>query len=194
MWDRWFRGWFYLSVGAAIVTSLRALDLYWLMLELGMVIALLGRHPLYDRPEEPGIQRPLTVFMVIPFTVYVTLALLGAGDDPLFLVVRGMITMMATLLLCLFLVLILVKRTTFHMNYRFVLGFSTVTAISLASLFALFDAAHALLTGGTYSNEDLMHSLINVMVFGIASGLLFKRDMRRMDYTALIRVPVGDDL
>jgi hypothetical protein len=101
-------------------------------------------------------------------------------------------TMMATLLLCLVLILILGKRTAFHMNYRFLLGFATGAAISLASLFALLNASYDLLRGNGISNADLMRSLINILFFGVVSGLLFQRDMRRMDYTDLLIVPPGE--
>lgn len=192
MWKKGFRGWFYLSIAAALVVSARSADIYWLILELGMVAAVLGHYPLFDQPEEPELQRPLTVFMVIPFTVYVALRTFHLEDSMLLQALGTLTTMMATLLLCLFLILILVKRTSFHMNYRFLLGFATVAAISLASLFALLNASYDLLRGNGISNADLMRSLINILFFGVVSGLLFQRDMRRMDYTDLLIVPPGE--
>ena len=42
--------------------------------------------------------------------------------------------------------------------------------------------------GNDVSNGELMWSLIGIMVGGVTSGLLFKRDMRRMDYTDLLIV------
>ena len=188
MWRKGFRGWFYLSIGAALVVSLRGADIYWLVLEIGMVAAILGRYPLFDQPEEPELQRPLTVFMVIPFTVYVGLEIFGLEGSTLSISLGTLITMMASLLLCMFFILILVKRTGFHMNYRFILGFATVSSISLASLFAFLETSYALMTGGEVSNDELMWSLIGIMIGGVISGLLFKRDMRRMDYTDILVV------
>lgn len=189
MWRKGFRGWFYLSIAAALVVSIRSADVYWLILEIGMVAAVLGRYPLFDRPEEPGLQRPLTLFMVVPFTVYVAMRTFDLGSGMLMQALGTLTTMMATLLLCLFLILILVKRTSFHMNYRFLLGFATVAAISLASLFAFLNASYDLMRGNGVTNGDLMRSLISIVFFGVVSGLLFKRDMRRMDYTDLLIVP-----
>ncbi|HNU35795.1 MAG TPA: hypothetical protein PKJ15_04295 [Methanomassiliicoccales archaeon] len=188
MWRSGFRGWFYLSIGAALVVSIRSADVYWLLLELGMVAAILGRYPLFDQPEEPELQRPLTVFMVIPFSVYVALHLLDLERSALSISIGTLATMMASLLLCLFLILILVKRTGFHMNYRFVLGFATVASISLASLFTFLETSFSLMNGTEVSNEELMWSLIGIMTGGVVSGLLFKRDMRRMDYTDILVV------
>ncbi|OPX59301.1 MAG: hypothetical protein A4E30_01285 [Methanomassiliicoccales archaeon PtaB.Bin215] len=188
MWRSGFRGWFYVSVGAALVVSIRSADVYWLLLELGMVAAILGRYPLFDQPEEPELQRPLTVFMVFPFTVYVALHLLDLEKSALSMSIGTLTTMMASLLLSLFFILILVKRTGFHMNYRFVLGFATVASISLASLFALLETSYSLMNGNDVSNEELMWSLIGILTGGVISGLLFKRDMRRMDYTDLLVV------
>jgi len=188
MWRKGFRGWFYLSIAAAMVVSFRSGDLYWLVLEIGMVIAVLGRYPLFDQPEEPGLQRPLTVFMVVPFTIYVALNLFDLENAVLTRSVGTLATMMASLLLCLFVLLILVKRTEFHMNYRFVLGFATVASISLASLFTLLETSGSLMVGDDVSNHELMWSLVGTMVGGVVSGLLFKRDMRRMDYTDLLMV------
>jgi len=188
MWRKGFRGWFYLSIAAAMVVSFRSGDLYWLVLEIGMVIAVLGRYPLFDQPEEPGLQRPLTVFMVVPFTIYVALNLFDLENAVLTRSVGTLATMMASLLLCLFVILILVKRTEFHMNYRFVLGFATVASISLASLFTLLETSGSLMVGDDVSNHELMWSLVGTMVGGVVSGLLFKRDMRRMDYTDLLMV------
>jgi len=74
------------------------------------------------------------------------------------------------------------------MNYRFILGFATVSSISLASLFAFLETSYALMTGGEVSNDELMWSLIGIMIGGVISGLLFKRDMRRMDYTDILVV------
>lgn len=177
-----------MSVGAALVVSIRSADVYWLLLELGMVAAILGRYPLFDQPEEPELQRPLTVFMVFPFTVYVALHLLDLEKSALSMSIGTLTTMMASLLLSLFFILILVKRTGFHMNYRFVLGFATVASISLASLFALLETSYSLMNGNDVSNEELMWSLIGILTGGVISGLLFKRDMRRMDYTDLLVV------
>lgn len=193
MWRKGFRGWFYVSIAAALVVSLRSADVYWLILETGMVAAILGRYPLFDQPEEPELQRPLTVFMVIPFTVYVVLRTFDAEDGVPVQALGTLTMMMATLLLCLFLILILVKRTSFHMNYRFLLGFATVAAISLASLFAFLNASYDLMRGNGVSNGDLMRSLISILLFGVVSGLLFKRDMRRMDYIDLLIVPPGEE-
>jgi hypothetical protein len=193
MWRKGFRGWFYMSIAAALVVSLRSADVYWLILETGMVAAILGRYPLFDQPEEPELQRPLTVFMVIPFTVYVVLRTFDAEDGVPVQALGTLTMMMATLLLCLFLILILVKRTSFHMNYRFLLGFATVAAISLASLFAFLNASYDLMRGNGVSNGDLMRSLISILLFGVVSGLLFKRDMRRMDYIDLLIVPPGEE-
>ncbi len=188
MWRKGFRGWFYLSIAAAMVVSFRSGDLFWLVLEIGMVAAVLGRYPLFDQPEEPELQRPLTVFMVIPFTIYVLMSLFDLDSELLARSVGTMAVMMASLLLCLFFILILVKRTEFHMNYRFILGFATVASISMASLFTLFETAASMMMGDAATNEDLMRSLIGIMAGGIVSGLLFKRDMRRMDYTDLLMV------
>lgn len=188
MWRKGFRGWFYLSIAAAMVVSFRSGDLFWLVLEIGMVAAVLGRYPLFDQPEEPELQRPLTVFMVIPFTIYVLMSLFDLDSELLARSVGTMAVMMASLLLCLFFILILVKRTEFHMNYRFILGFTTVASISMASLFTLFETAASMMMGDAATNEDLMRSLIGIMAGGIVSGLLFKRDMRRMDYTDLLMV------
>ena len=127
--------------------------------------------------------------MAIPFTVYVALHAADLGDSVLVRGLGTLTTMMATLLLCLFLTLILVKRTSFHMNYRFILGFATVAAISLASLFVFLDASYDIIRGHEVSNDELMRSLIGTMVFGLVSGLMFKRDMRRMDYADLLMVP-----
>jgi MFS family permease len=188
MWRKGFRGWFYLSIAAAMVVSFRSGDLFWLVLEIGMVAAVLGRYPLFDQPEEPELQRPLTVFMVIPFTIYVLMSLFDLDSELLARSVGTMAVMMASLLLCLFFILILVKRTEFHMNYRFILGFATVASISMASLFTLFETAASMMMGDAATNDDLMRSLIGIMAGGIVSGLLFKRDMRRMDYTDLLMV------
>jgi len=188
MWKKGFRGWFYLSIASALVVSARSADVYWLILELGIVAAILGRYPLFDQPEEPGLQRPLTIFMVIPFTVYAASSLFGLEENLLLSSIKILTTMMASLLLCLFIILILVKRTGFHMNYRFILGFATVASISLASFFTLLDASYSLMEGHAVSNGELMWSLIGIMVGGLISGLLFKRDMRRMDYTDLLMV------
>lgn len=188
MWKKGFRGWFYLSIAAALVVSLRSVDVYWLILELGMVAAVLGRYPLFDQPEEPELQRPLTVFMAFPFTVYVALSALDLESGPLMVSLGTLTTMMATLLLCLFFVLILVKRTELHMNYRFILGFATVASISLATLFALLRTSYSLAQGTEVSNGELMWSLIGIIAGGVISGLLFKRDMRRMDYAGLLMV------
>ncbi|MHC1710302.1 MAG: hypothetical protein AB9819_07845 [Methanomassiliicoccales archaeon] len=188
MWKKGFRGWFYLSIAAAMVVSFTSADIYWFILEIGMMAAILGRYPLFDQPEEPDLQRPLTVFMVIPFTVYVALYLVDLEHGALSISISTLITMMASLLLCLFMILILVKRTGFHMNYRFILGFATVASISLASLFTFLEASYSLMIGVEVSNDELMWSLIGIMVGGVLSGLLFKRDMRRMDYTDLLVV------
>lgn len=188
MWKKGFRGWFYLSIGAALVVSFRSSDVYWLILEIGIVAAILGRYPLFDQPEEPELQRPLTVFMVIPFTVYVALNVFDLEEGPLLSSLSTLTTMMASLLLCLFFVLILVKWTEFHMNYRFILGFATVASISLASFFTFLEASYSLMKGVEVSNEELMWSLVGIMVGGVLSGLLFKRDMRKMDYTDLLMV------
>lgn len=188
MWKNGFRGWFYLSVAAALVVSAREVDIYWLILEMGIVAAILGRYPLFDQPEEPGLQRPLTVFMVFPFTVYVALNMFELEEGALLSSLSTLTTMMASLLLCLFFILILVKRTRFHMNYRFILGFATVASISLASLFIFLGASYSLMEGKDVPNEELMWSLIGAMIGGVISGLLFKRDMRRMDYTGLLVV------
>lgn len=188
MWKTGFRGWFYLSIAAALVVSIMSTDVYWLILETGMVAAILGRYPLFDQPEEPGLQRPLTVFMVVPFTVYVALNLLPWEESFPLSVLSIMTTMMASLLLCLFFILILVKRTGLHMNYRFILGFATVASISLASFFTFLETSYSLMNGDDVPNEGLMWSLIGIMVGGVISGLLFKRDMRRMDYTDLLVV------
>ncbi len=104
MWRKGFRGWFYLSIAAALVVSLRNVDVHWLILELGMVAAVLGRYPLFDQPEEPELQRPLTVFMAFPFTVYVAMSALDLESGPLMVSLGTLTTMMATLLLCLFFV------------------------------------------------------------------------------------------
>lgn len=188
MWKKGFRGWFYLSIAAALVVSVRSADVYWLILEMGIVAAILGRYPLFDQPEEPELQRPLTVFMVIPFTVYVASSLFDLEEGLLLSSISIMTTMMASLLLCLFIILILVKRTRFHMNYRFILGFATVASISLASLFIFLETSYSLMDGQDVSNGELMWSLIGIVVGGVTSGLLFKRDMRRMDYTDLLVV------
>lgn len=188
MWRKGFRGWFYLSIAAAMVVSFRSGDLFWLVLEIGMVAAVLGRYPLFDQPEEPELQRPLTVFMVIPFTIYVAMNLFDLESIAISRSVRTMAAMMASLLLCLFFILILVKRTEFHMNYRFVLGFATVASISLASLFTLLETTASMMIGDEVTNSELMWSLIGIMVGGVISGLLFKRDMRRMDYGDLLNV------
>lgn len=188
MWRKGFRGWFYLSIAAAMVVSFRSGDLFWLVLEIGMVAAVLGRYPLFDQPEEPELQRPLTVFMVIPFTIYVAMNLFDLESIAISRSVRTMAAMMASLLLCLFFILILVKRTEFHMNYRFVLGFATVASISLASLFTLLETTASIMIGDEVTNSELMWSLIGIMVGGVISGLLFKRDMRRMDYGDLLNV------
>jgi len=95
---------------------------------------------------------------------------------------------MASLLLSLFFILILVKRTEFNMNYRFILGFATVASISLASLFTFLETSYSLMNGIEVSNDELMWSLGGIMVGGVISGLLFKRDMRKMDYTDLLMV------
>lgn len=188
MWRKGFRGWFYLSIAAAMVVSFRSGDLFWLVLEIGMVAAVLGRYPLFDQPEEPELQRPLTVFMVIPFTIYVAMNLFDLESIAISRSVLTMAAMMASLLLCLFFILILVKRTEFHMNYRFVLGFATVASISLASLFTLLETTASMMIGDEVTNSELMWSLIGIMVGGVISGLLFKRDMRRMDYGDLLNV------
>ena len=188
MWRTGFRGWFYLSIAAALVVSMRNADVYWLILEMGMVAAILGRYPLFDQPEEPELQRPLTLFMVFPFTVYVALNLFDLGEGILLRSLSTLTTMMASLLLCLFLILNLVKRTGFHMNYRFILGFATVTSISLVSFFILLETSYSVLVGNEVSNDELMWSLIGAMIGGVISGSLFKRDMRRMDYTDLLVV------
>lgn len=188
MWRKGFRGWFYLSIAAALVVSLRSADVYWLILELGIVAAILGRYPLFDQPEEPELQRPLTVFMVIPFTVYVALSLFDLEEGPLLSSLSTLTTTMASLLLSLFFILILVKRTEFNMNYRFILGFATVASISLASLFTFLETSYSLMNGIEVSNDELMCSLVGIMVGGVISGLLFKRDMRKMDYTDLLMV------
>jgi len=188
MWKKGFRGWFYLSIAAAMVVSIRTSDVYWLVLEVGIVAAILGRYPLFDQPEEPELQRPLTIFMVVPFTVYVALRTFGDGGNGLIHSLGTLTTMMATLLLCLFFILILIKRTRLHMNYRFILGFATVASISLASSFVILDASYSLIDGKDVSNDELMWSLIGILFGGVLSGLLFKRDMRRMDYTDLLVV------
>jgi hypothetical protein len=193
MWKKGFRGWFYLSIAAALVVSVRSADIYWLLLELGIVAVILGRYPLFEQPEEPELQRPLTVFMVFPFTVYVVLRTFDLEEGPLSISLSTMTTMMASLLLWLFFILILVKRTDFHMNYRFVLGFATVASISLASLFTLLETSYNLMNGIEVSNDELMWSLIGIMVGGLTSGLLFKRDMRRMDYTDLLVVEPAEE-
>jgi hypothetical protein len=188
MWKSSFRAWFYFSISAAIVVSLHTTDVYWLILEIGIMLTILGRWPLFDQPEEPELQRPLTVFMVLPFSIYVLIHITGQ-EESLFLGSLGTLTkMMATLLLCLFVNLILVKRTTFQMNYRFILGFSTATAISLAAFFDLLTISYNFLQGMEISNSELMWSLTSILIFGIASGALFKRDMRRMDYSELLMV------
>jgi len=188
MWRSGFRAWFYITLSAALIVSAQTRDIYWLMIEVGMITAILGRWPLFDQPEEPALQRPLTVFMVFPFTVYILQYLLGQWDGLPMMLLDTLISMMATLLLCLFLVLIIAKRTDFHMNYRFILGFSTVAAISLASLFTFLSASYGLMEGDEVSNADLMWSLISVLIFGVVSGALFKRDMRNMDYEDLLKV------
>jgi len=133
------------------------------------------------------------VFMVLPFTIYVLLYLLDLDGGLLLEALRTLITMMASLLLCLFLTLILVKRTELHMNYRFILGFATVASISLASFFAILSTTFAFLNGEAVTNDELMWELTGMMVFGIVSSLLFKRDMRRMDYVDLLVVqPKGE--
>ena len=193
MWKSSFRVWFYVSVATALLVSAWTTDVYWLVLELGMIGAVLGRYPLFDQVEEPELQRPLTVFMVLPFTIYVLLYLLDLDGGLLLEALRTLITMMASLLLCLFLTLILVKRTELHMNYRFILGFATVASISLASFFAILSTTFAFLKGEAVTNDELMWELTGMMVFGIVSSLLFKRDMRRMDYVDLLVVqPKGE--
>jgi len=193
MWKSSFRVWFYVSVATALLVSAWTTDVYWLVLELGMIGAVLGRYPLFDQVEEPELQRPLTVFMVLPFTIYVLLYLLDLDGGLLLEALRTLITMMASLLLCLFLILILVKRTELHMNYRFILGFATVASISLASFFAILSTTFAFLNGEAVTNDELMWELTGMMVFGIVSSLLFKRDMRRMDYVDLLVVqPKGE--
>jgi len=193
MWKSSFRVWFYVSVATALLVSAWTTDVYWLVLELGMIGAVLGRYPLFDQVEEPELQRPLTVFMVLPFTIYVLLYLLDLDGGLLLEALRTLITMMASLLLCLFLTLILVKRTELHMNYRFILGFATVASISLASFFAILSTTFAFLNGEAVTNDELMLELTGMMVFGIVSSLLFKRDMRRMDYVDLLVVqPKGE--
>ncbi|HRU11604.1 MAG TPA: hypothetical protein P5189_03495 [Methanomassiliicoccales archaeon] len=193
MWKSSFRVWFYVSVATALLVSAWTTDVYWLVLELGMIGAVLGRYPLFDQVEEPELQRPLTVFMVLPFTIYVLLYLLDLDGGLLLEALRTLITMMASLLLCLFLTLILVKRTELHMNYRFILGFATVASISLASFFAILSTTFAFLNGEAVTNDELMWELTGMMVFGIVSSLLFKRDMRRMDYVDLLVVqPKGE--
>jgi len=193
MWKSSFRVWFYVSVATALLVSACTTDVYWLVLELGIIGAVLGRYPLFDQVEEPELQRPLTVFMVLPFTIYVLLYLLDLDGGLLLEALRTLITMMASLLLCLFLTLILVKRTELHMNYRFILGFATVASISLASFFAILSTTFAFLNGEAVTNDELMWELTGMMVFGIVSSLLFKRDMRRMDYVDLLVVqPKGE--
>jgi len=171
-----------------MVVSIQTLDVYWLIIELGMVAVILGRWPLFDQPEEPELQRPLTVFMVFPFSIYVLLFLIGDHDGLYLDLIYELITMMATLLLCLLIILDVMKRTEFHMNYRFVLGFATVSAISLASFFTILTASYHIITGNDVTNGTIMRSLVSVLVFGIVSGALFKRDMRRMDYSDLLDI------
>lgn len=189
MWRSGFRAWFYFSVAAALLVSVSTRDAQWLTLEGGIIAAILGRYPLFDQPEEPKLQRPLTVFMVFPFTTYVLLHLVGRGDIAALGLLGEFVTMMATLLMCLFLIMILVKRTSFHMNYRFVLGLATVAAISQASLFAILAATYQMMEGAEVSNGELMRSLVGILAFGLLAGALFKRDMRRMDYQDILMVP-----
>jgi hypothetical protein len=188
MWKSSFRVWFYFSLSAALVVSFHTTDIYWLIIELGIMLAILGRWPLFDQPEEPELQRPLTVFMVLPFSIYILIHAMGLEDGLLLSALATLTKMMATLLFCLFLNLIMVKRTALHMNYRFILGFSTMAAISMASLFILLSASYHLMIGVGTSNEAVMWSLVGVLFFGIVSGALFKRDMRRMDYSDLLVV------
>jgi hypothetical protein len=126
--------------------------------------------------------------MVFPFTVYVLLKVLDLKNGPLVVSLGTLTTMMASLLLCLLFILILVKRTEFHMNYRFILGFATVASISLATLFNLLRTSYSIANGTEVPNSELMWSLIGIIAGGVISGLLFKRDMRRMDYTDLLMV------
>jgi hypothetical protein len=49
------------------------------------------------------------------------------------------------------------------------------------------------MNGIEVSNDELMWSLIGIMVGGLTSGLLFKRDMRRMDYTDLLVVEPAEE-
>ena len=193
MWKSSFRAWFYFTISAALVVSLHTADIYWLILEIGIMMAILGNWPLFDQPEEPELQRPLTVFMVLPFSVYIIIHLLGQENN-LFLSMLGAMTkMMATLLLCLFLNLIIAKRTEFKMNYRFILGFSTVASISLAAFFTFLSTSYDLLQGVEIYNSDLMWSLMSILFFGFASGALFKRDMKRMDYGDLLVLASGKE-
>jgi len=188
MWRDGFRAWFYISISAALLVSISAIDIYWLMIEIGMVTAILGRYPLYDQVEQPDLQRPLTLFMVFPFSIYVLMHLIGYRDGLFLTLFSTLTTMMVTLLLCLFVILILEKQTEFHMNYRFILGFATVAAISLASLFTFLSTSYDLINGEDLSNADMMWTLISVLFFGIVSGVLFKRDMRRMDYIEILMI------
>lgn len=188
MWKGSFRVWFYFSLSAALVVSFHTTDIYWLIIELGIMLAILGRRPLFDQPEEPELQRPLTVFMVLPFSIYILIYVTGLEGSLLPDALATLTKMMATLLFCLFLNLLLVKRTALNMNYRFILGFSTMAAISMASLFIFLSASYHLMNGVDVSNEGMMWSLVGVLFFGIVSGALFKRDMRRMDYSDLLMV------
>ncbi len=138
MWRKGFRGWFYLSMARALVVSLRSIDVYGSYWSLAWWPQYWDDIPSSTSPRSRSCSAPLTVFMVFPFTVYVALNVLDLENGPLMVSLGTLTTMMASLLLCLFFILILVKRTEFHMNYRFILGFATAASISLATLFTLF--------------------------------------------------------
>jgi hypothetical protein len=69
MWKKGFRGWFYLSIAAALVVSARSADIYWLILELGMVAAVLGATRFSTTGGAGAAAAPDRVHGV-PFTVY----------------------------------------------------------------------------------------------------------------------------
>lgn len=167
-------------LACAVLVSVQNVDLYWLILETGIILAVLARRSSFDMADDPSMQRPLTLFMVLPLSMYVLLSFIG-GDGAIHFALLMLNRMMATLLMSLLAVMALVRRTSMRLNSRFILSFSTILAVSWASLYATVSITMRLGLGEAVSNEAFMWELLGIVFFSLLSGSLLKRDVRRMD-------------
>ena len=167
-------------LACAVLVSVQNVDLYWLILETGIILAVLARRSSFDMADDPSMQRPLTLFMVLPLSMYVLLSFIS-GDGAIHFTLLMLNRMMATLLMSLLAVMALVRRTSIRLNSRFILSFSTILAVSWASLYATVSVTMRLGLGEAVSNEAFMWELLGIVFFSLLSGSLLKRDVRRMD-------------